>query len=423
MANTEQSWQPHLNLPTHTEIELKLFEQYWVHSRHAEMHRFAFTTVFTAVSVAVIGFISHDNPSVLIKIIFVFALALFSLVGFVVCVKAASLHEAHKKLGDWRLRLLNHGQFVPDVATHAHGSLLAPFFSISMVFTIFYAICFAVSLGFLLALDGKQYPALVALMSLAVLIIVAVRWRRTDAAIKIEPLAEESCEQCASGSSRKYIVWGRRSGKSDDEAQAKKLLLQLLNNEHPVHTSRAITLQDLRDWEFGGTDDAAIGHRSTTLNGGDMREHAPAGPKSPNEVIRATNLQGILSFHMYQDGLMWSRVQTLGVLQAGIVAAQYGLRNSSPFLEWFLGITGMVLTLTLLNLVIVDERFRDINLPMMRAAFEEFGERAPRLTENGSGWGGWSLRIIIVLFAVLDLVFAVVFTHWDKFAAVNPCGS
>jgi hypothetical protein len=147
------------------------------------------------------------------------------------------------------------------------------------------------------------------------------------------------------------------------------------------------------------------------------REKVKAAP----DVLRAVAWQGALSQHIYQDGLMWSRMQTLGVLQAAIVSAQYGLGPRHIVAVWVVAILGAALTLVLLQLAVVDEKVRDANLEVMRSVLQEFDLPEPQLTENGTrGFGGWSLRIVMSVFILVDLGVAVVFSNCNRLTSLCP---
>ncbi len=65
----------------------------------------------------------------------------------------------------------------------------------------------------------------------------------------------------------------------------------------------------------------------------------------------------LLLFFLHQDNLMWSRLQTMGVIQIGAISSAYALR-STRWLSLSILFFGIVLTLLLFFLMKRDELMR-----------------------------------------------------------------
>lgn len=239
-----------------TSVELKLFEQHWIHLRHIEEQRLTLTNVFAVAAGATLTYFAATPDQVIKYTILVFLLV-FSLFGFVFCLKVASLHEVHKKLGDWRLRLLHHGQFVPSLATPHSKSNWARFFSISLIFEGIYALCFNVALGVLLYKISQYYwPGLkvritlgavvVGLLGLACFVKYALHnQERSNREGILEPILSVKCPKCSTENAFEYVLWGKRD--ANDDPNVKQLLNLFIERQHPHHPPRfdAITFKDL----------------------------------------------------------------------------------------------------------------------------------------------------------------------------------
>jgi hypothetical protein len=115
---------------------MKLFEQHWTHARHLENERLTFTSVFAGVVGGTLAYV-RDHFAALETRPLLFLLLVFSIFGLLFCMKVTSLFETHKQLADM---LLDHDQFVPEVATKHWSDQV---FSISRIFLGFYALCFS----------------------------------------------------------------------------------------------------------------------------------------------------------------------------------------------------------------------------------------------------------------------------------------
>ncbi len=70
-----------------------------------------------------------------------------------------------------------------------------------------------------------------------------------------------------------------------------------------------------------------------------------------------------MAYYLHQDRLLWSRTQLLVALQAAVIAAGFTLRG-----QWgapALMALGATLTVLILILMVIDQRARDLNLPLM----------------------------------------------------------
>jgi len=134
-----------------------------------------------------------------------------------------------------------------------------------------------------------------------------------------------------------------------------------------------------------------------------------------DSTMDAAVCQCITYFHIYQDGLMWGRLQTLGLIQAATIGSEYALKKISVILTLLVGFVGAALSLLLLKVVRIDEKFRDINLPELAQILKKHG--LPNLVfteEGGTGWGGFLLQTMIVFFAVIDLILTAIFLKWIR---------
>jgi hypothetical protein len=131
-------------------------------------------------------------------------------------------------------------------------------------------------------------------------------------------------------------------------------------------------------------------------------------PTHSDSTMDAAICQSIVYFHIYQDGLMWGRLQTLGLIQAATIGSEYALKTSSRALVIVVAVFGAALSALLLKIVQLDQKYRDINLPMLGRILEKHSMPNLTFTEpSGIGWGGLLLKGIILLFAVVDLTLGV----------------
>jgi|HubBroStandDraft_6_1064221.scaffolds.fasta_scaffold125764_2 hypothetical protein len=237
-------------------IELKLFEQHWLHLRHIEDQRLTLTSVFAAVVGGTLAFFAAHQEGPM-KYPILGSLVVFSLFGFVFCLKVAGLHELHKKLGDWRLRLLHHGQFMPLLATRRPKSKWDRYFSIALIFAGIYALCFNVTVGVLLydifqplRPDWKvRVPfgaAAVGLAGFACFFAYAVHYQeRSSHADILEPILTVKCPKCSTENTFEFVLWGTKD--DEDHSKVKELLSLFVERQHPHHPPRfeAITVKDL----------------------------------------------------------------------------------------------------------------------------------------------------------------------------------
>lgn len=92
---------------------------------------------------------------------------------------------------------------------------------------------------------------------------------------------------------------------------------------------------------------------------------APVKP-SAGSSQDATLYTAILRHYLHQDAMMWSRVQLLIAIQAGVLAGSVGLRGNSRLAAAVL-LLGASFTLLIFWLVLKDELDRDVNLPLLDA--------------------------------------------------------
>lgn len=139
-------------------------------------------------------------------------------------------------------------------------------------------------------------------------------------------------------------------------------------------------------------------------------------PSLPSDAIESAVCQAIVYFHIYQDGLMWGRLQTLGLIQAATIGSEYALKKAPIHTHWSsalviaVGIAGASLSLILLKIVRLDQYYRDINLPILAKILEKHNLQQLIFTEpSGIGWGGVLLQGMILLFTTLDLILGYAF--------------
>lgn len=155
---------------------------------------------------------------------------------------------------------------------------------------------------------------------------------------------------------------------------------------------------------------------------------AVAASRLPEEVRPAGSSQdaalytAVLRHYLHQDAMLWSRVQLLIAIQAGVLGGSTALRSNSDLAASLL-ILGAFFTTLLLLLARKDELDRDVNVPLLDALGQRILAQMPlegvvldpkapiRLTAGKRPWhvpfrGRTILWLTIALLLVLDLALA-----------------
>jgi len=146
-----------------------------------------------------------------------------------------------------------------------------------------------------------------------------------------------------------------------------------------------------------------------------------------NQQPYCTLYETLFSFFLHQDQLYWSSTQLLLAIQAGVLAAGYGLRTS--WLGPAILLVGALVTLLLLFLVLKYEWDRDVNLPILdklardllphpiKAELQKEGRKEPfiRLSATPPRWlrfvrGRYIIRGILIGLILVDVLLACLYT-------------
>ena len=148
-----------------------------------------------------------------------------------------------------------------------------------------------------------------------------------------------------------------------------------------------------------------------------------ATPRTPSGSSQdATLYAAVLRHYLHQDAILWSRVQVLLAIQAGVLAGAVALRTNA-FVAAAVLLLGAFFTLLLLLLGLKDELDRDINLPLLDALARRITAAAPfpdlaldlrtpiRMASPRRPWhvplrGRTILRFSLILLMVLDVALA-----------------
>ncbi|MBD3868731.1 MAG: hypothetical protein IFK94_11455 [Acidobacteria bacterium] len=145
--------------------------------------------------------------------------------------------------------------------------------------------------------------------------------------------------------------------------------------------------------------------------------------------------RALIGLRTHHDRMLWSRVQTLIVVQGAVIAGSYAVGDHRLAGIFLLG--GMLLSFVIYELVVKDQRDRDANDPII----ERIGElllpldvveelrgslnRAPlmRMSATPPRWrpflrGKYLIRMVVWAFIVFDVALGIL--HFLGKAPVNP---
>jgi hypothetical protein len=145
------------------------------------------------------------------------------------------------------------------------------------------------------------------------------------------------------------------------------------------------------------------------------------GPSVDSGFFRA-----LMAYYIHQNQLMWSRVQILIAIQAGVLGGAYTLRKL-VVIDVVMLVFGALLTVFLLFMMRRDEQIRDANIGLLESMARSFSGTPFQLRPPPSGPARFRASVIsrfaFYLFIVVDIVVALLLVFRpDVFGSVAEGG-